>query len=76
MRLGIFSKFQKKIYRSRKVLELAETCKSGKIFFAHSRRKFGKNPLVPFFSSPTRSAAGKNEVYLSQCNFEGWGEEL
>jgi hypothetical protein len=34
MGLGIFSKFWKKNYRGRKVLEFSETCRSAKIFFA------------------------------------------
>jgi hypothetical protein len=46
--LGIFSKLKKIYYRDRKVLEFLETCRSTKICFAHSLKKLGKNPLVPF----------------------------
>jgi hypothetical protein len=37
--LRIFSKFCKKNYRGTKLLELPETCRSGKIYFLTSRRK-------------------------------------
>jgi hypothetical protein len=40
--------FTRKNERGEKFLELLATCKSTKIFFAHSRKKLWKNPLVPF----------------------------
>jgi hypothetical protein len=40
MGLGIVS--MKKNYRGRKVLELPETCRSAKVFFAHGRKNLEK----------------------------------
>ncbi len=48
LQIQIFPEILKKNYRGKKVLEFPETCKSAKKFFAHSRKKLGKNPLVPF----------------------------